>query len=345
MVFLIYNYLPLERVYHGIDCTRDLSSLLGELKSNRALIVTNRSVSKGSFYRELTSKMPIPFTEFKEITQHSPMEEIEHATESMRNHGCDVIISIGGGSVIDAAKVVRYYYDLSIKHIAIPTTLSAAEFSHIAGYTIGGEKTGIRDRRITPTHVFLDPRAAMETPQQLWRSTGVRALDHAIETIYSNPNSEVARAFALSAIKKLFNNLRFDNLEARYECLIAAWFSYFEVYDAPMGLSHNIGKVIGAKFDVPHGITSCITLPQVAMMYATENPGLVCSISRELGFAENTVKECAEGFARYVENFIDSLGLAKRLTDYGITESDLDYIVGKLKGDSGKLRKLLSAMF
>ena len=342
---MIYNYLPLERVYHGIDCTKDMHGLLGDLKSTRALIITNKSVSSGSFYRELTGKLPIPFTEFKEITQHSPMEEIEHATESLRNHKCDIIISIGGGSVIDAAKVVRYYYDLSIKHIAIPTTLSAAEFSHIAGYTIGGEKTGIRDRRITPTYVFLDPRAVLETPQQLWRSTGIRALDHAIETIYSNPNSEVARAFAVSALKKLFNNLRFDNLESRYECLIAAWFSYFEVYDSPMGLSHNIGKVIGAKFDVPHGVTSCITLPQVLMMYANENPGLICSVSRELGFTETTVKECAEGFARYVENFIDSLGLAKRLTDFGITETDLDYIVGKLKGDPDKLRKLLSGMF
>lgn len=342
---MIYNYLPTERVCHGIDCTKEIPALLMELKCTRALIISNKSVSRGSFYRELIGEMPIQFTEFKEITQHSPMEEIEHATEALRNHQCDIIISIGGGSVIDAAKVVRYYYNLSVRHIAIPTTLSAAEFSHIAGYTIGGEKTGIRDKRITPTYVFLDPRAVLETPQSLWRSTGIRALDHAIETIYSNPNSEVARTFALSAIKKLLSNLRFDNLESRYECLIAAWFSYFEVFDAPMGLSHNIGKVIGARYEIPHGITSCITLPGVVMMYANENPGLICSISRELGFTENSVKECAEGFARYVENFIHSLGLTRRLTDYGITETDLDYIIGKLKGEPNKLRKLLSGMF
>ena len=345
MVRLIYNYLPTERVYHGIDCTKDLPELLKEIKSTRALIITNKSVSRNSFYKELTRELPIKYTEFKEITQHSPMEEIEHATEALRNHKCDVIISIGGGSVIDAAKVVKYYYDLSIRHIAIPTTLSAAEFSHSAGYTIGGEKTGVRDRQITPNFVFLDPRAAMETPQVLWRSTGIRALDHAIETIYSNPNSEVARTFAVSSMKKLMSNLRFDNLESRYECQIAAWFSYFEVFDAPMGLSHRIGRIIGAKYEVPHGITSCITLPQVVMMYARENPGLICSISRELGFTETTLKECAEGFARYIENFIDSLGLTKRLTDYGITESDMDYIIGKLNGDPKKLRKLLSTMF
>lgn len=340
-----YNFLPMDRVYHGIDCTRDIPDLIRELECNKALIITNNSVSKGSFYREFINELPVPFVEFKEITQHSPMEEIEHATETLRNYDCDLIISIGGGSVIDAAKIVRYYYDLALKQIAIPTTLSAAEFSHIAGYTIGGEKSGIRDKRITPNYVFLDPRAVMETPLTLWRSTGVRSLDHAIETLYSNPNSEVARTMAVSSLKKLFSHLRYDNLESRYECLLAAWYSYFEVYDAPMGLSHNIGRVIGSKYEVPHGITSCITLPQVVMMYAHENPGLIASISRDLGFTETTEKECAEGFARYVENFIDSLGLTTRLTDYGITEGDLDFIIGKLKGDPEKLRKLLSGMF
>lgn len=340
-----YNFLPIDRVYHGIDCTKDLPGLLNELNETKALIITNNSVSKGTFYRELISRLPIPYVEFKEVTQHSPMEEIEHATETLRNHNCDIIISIGGGSVIDAAKLVRYYYGLSMKQIAIPTTLSAAEFSHIAGYTIGGEKSGVRDKRITPNYVFLDPRAVMETPQSLWRSTGIRSLDHAIETIYSNPNSEVARTFAISAMRKLFNHLRYDNLESRYECLLGAWYSYFEVFDAPMGLSHNIGRVIGAKFEVPHGITSCITLPQVVMLYAKESPGLIASISRELGFTETTEKESAEGFARYVENFINSLGLTRRLTDFGITEADLEYIIGKLKGDPDKLRKLLSGMF
>ncbi len=340
-----YNYLPLERVYHGVDSTKKLPELLKELKARKALIITGKSVSRTKFYGKLLKRIPIPYSEFIEVSQHSPMEEIEHATEMFRNHQCDIIISIGGGSVNDAAKVVRYYYDLNTKHIAIPTTLSAAEFSHIAGYTIGGEKTGIRDKAITPSYVFLEPNATVETPQVLWRSSGIRALDHAIETAVSNSGSEIAKHFSTLAAAKLFNNLQFDTVEARHECLLAAWYSYFEVYDAPMGLSHNIGKVIGAKWDIPHGITSCITLPEVMKIYAEEAPDILSSLAGQLGFSVGTPEESAKAFAKYVENFIHSLGLSRRLTDYGITEQDIDYILTKLKGDPDRIRALLTSMF
>ena len=340
-----FNYLPIRKVIYGNGSIGNIEAVMAENGLKHPLIVSGHSVSRTTFYQDLIDSIKTPFTEFPQITQHSPMEEIEHGVESMRNSHCDSIISIGGGSVIDSSKVMRYYYNMDAIQVAVPTTLSAAEFSHIAGYTIGGEKMGIRDRGITPQYVILDPAATAETPDILWKSTGIRSLDHALETILSNNFSEPAVMFAMKSIEKLMANLEATGLDSRLECQKAAWYSYFEVFDAPMGLSHRIGRIIGAKYEVPHGITSCITLPQVVMMYARENPGLICSISRELGFTETTLKECAEGFARYIENFIDSLGLTKRLTDYGITESDMDYIIGKLNGDPKKLRKLLSTMF
>lgn len=340
-----YNYLPIDRVYHGPGSLNELPRLLEELKVRKALVLTGRSVSETSFYKKLLRKLPITFSEFKEVSQHSPMEEIEHATEVFRNHMCDVIISVGGGSVIDAAKVVRYYYDVNTRHIAIPTTLSAAEFSHIAGYTIGGEKTGIRNKVMTPSYIFLDPEATTETPEILWRSTGVRALDHAIETLVSNPDSEVARIFGVLSVKKILNNLQYGSPEARYECLLGAWYSYFDVYDSPMGFSHNIGKIIGAKWEIPHGITSCITLPEVMKMYAKDSPEILSFLWAQLGFTVGTQKEAAFRLAKYVEDFIGELGLAKRLTDYGITEQDMDFIIGKLKGNPDKIRSLLASMF
>lgn len=335
----------MDRVYHGPDALSSLPGLLEETGIRKPLVISNRSVSHSRFYASLLKSLPQGISEFREITQHSPMEETEHAAEMLRNNACDAIITIGGGSVIDAGKVARYYYDISLKHIAIPTTLSAAEFSHIAGYTIGGEKSGIRDRKITPNYVFLDPAAVIGTPEALWRSTGIRALDHAIETLISNPEGEVARTFSILAVKKLLSNLEYNTPESRYECLLAAWYSYFDVYDAPMGLSHNIGKVIGAKWEVPHGITSCITLPQVMKLYARDYPEILSMIAGEMGFSSSSQKDSANRLARYIEMFIARLGLDRRLTDYGITEADLDYIIGKLKGDPKKLRRLLTGMF
>ncbi len=339
-----FNYLPIKRVYHGPGTLKDLPALLREIGSEKVLVMSSASVSRTVFYGDLLADLPVEYAEFREVTQHSPMEEIEHATELMRNRNCDTIVSVGGGSVQDAAKVVRYYYDLDAPQVAIPTTLSAAEFSHIAGYSIGGEKTGIRDARITPQYIFLDPEAARETPLRLWRKTGVRALDHVVETVVSNFHSEPARIMAREAMRKIFLNLAGESVTERYECQLAAWYSYFEVFDAPFGLSHLIGRVIGAKWEIPHGVTSCITLPAVLRHYADVNPEPLALMGSWLGLSASDNRELALQFARTVESFIRGLGFVPRLGDYGITRDDFKYIAGKINAPGSEVLEVLEDM-
>ncbi len=339
-----FNYLPLRTVYHGKNATLELPGLLGELGINNPLIISSNSVSRTVFYSDFLADLQTGFSEFREITQHAPMEEIEHATEMMRNKGCDGIISIGGGSVQDAAKIVRYYYRHDAVQISIPTTLSAAEFSHSAGYSIGGEKSGIRDREITPQYVFLDPEAVVETPQRLWRTTGIRTLDHVIETMTSNFQSEPARIMALAALRKIIYNLGNDSLDARHECQLAAWYSYFEVFDSPFGLSHRIGRIIGAKWEIPHGVTSCITLPAVLSHYARTEPAPLALMAQALGMESTDIKALAKQFSASVASFIENLGLASTLSEYGITEKDFNYIAEKLGGPRDLAEKLLREM-
>ncbi|MHB8361842.1 MAG: iron-containing alcohol dehydrogenase [Thermoplasmataceae archaeon] len=262
-----FNYLPIDRVIYGKDAIKNINSQIDRLGGKKVLIVTGHSVSKNRFFSSLLNTLGTDYVVFPEITQHSPIEEIEHSIESLRNNGCDIIVSVGGGSVIDSSKMIRHYYDINIPNIAIPTTLSASEFSHIAGYTLDSEKNGVRDKRITPNVIILDPEAALETPQRLWRSTGIRALDHAIETIISNSDSEIATVMAMKAVEKLFNHLGGSESKDRMECFLAAWYSYINVFDSKMGISHNVGKIIGAKWEIPHGITSCFTLPLAMKFY------------------------------------------------------------------------------
>ncbi|MFG1545513.1 MAG: iron-containing alcohol dehydrogenase [Thermoplasmataceae archaeon] len=344
MVQMRFNYLPIRRVYHGTGVLRELPELLKELGTRKVMVMSSSSVSKTVFYGDLLSEIPGDYAEFREVTQHSPMEEIEHATELMRNRNCDTILSVGGGSVQDAAKVVRYYYDIEAPQIAVPTTLSAAEFSHIAGYSIGGEKTGIRDARITPHYVFLDPEPAMETPQKLWRTSGIRALDHVIETVVSNFSSEPARIMAREAMRKIFINLHGDTLPEKHECQLAAWYSYFEVFDVPFGLSHLIGRVIGAKWEIPHGVTSCITLPAVLRHYAEVNPEPLALMGSWLGLSASDNRELALQFAKTVESFIRGLGFVPRLGDYGITRDDFKYIAGKIDAPGSEVLEVLEDM-
>lgn len=345
MVQLIrdYNYLPLDRVIYGEGSTIKINQIINQNKIKNILIITSKSVSQTKAFQSFLSILSVRYSIINQITQHSPMEQIENATEIFRNHGCDGIISVGGGSVIDAAKVLKYYYDLGIKHIAIPTTLSASEFSHIAGYTIGGEKEGVRDKAITPNFVFLDPNFTLETPDVLWRSSGIRSLDHAVETIIQPNILDISKMAALEAIKMLFNNLSSKSIESRLECQIAAWYSYFQVYDSPMGISHNLGKVIGAKYEIPHGITSCITLPKVMEFYARMYPDEMSRIASAIT-GNSPQKEKPENAAFLVGTFIKSLGLKKTLKDYNVTQKDMDYILSKLKTKEEWYADLLNSL-
>jgi len=335
-----FNYLPMDKILYGRNASSKVNSILSQHKIRNVLILTGKSVSETKSFNAFINTLGVEYAIMNQITQHSPMEEIEHATELYRNRGCNGIISIGGGSVTDAAKVIKYYYDLNILHIAIPTTLSASEFSHIAGYTIGGEKEGIRDKRITPNIIILDPEFTRETPDVLWRSTGIRSLDHAVETIIQPNILDISRTAALEAIKILFNNLSSSDLESRLRCQIASWYSYFQVYDSPMGVSHNLGKVLGAKFDIPHGITSCITLPKVMEYYAKMYPEEMSMIAATIT-GNNPQKEDPENAAFLVKSFINSLGLKRSLKDYNVGPKDVDYILSKLRDRKEWHRELI----
>ena len=322
-----FNYLPIDKVIYGKNSVSSINSQIERLNKKKALIVTGSSVSKSKFFASIINSLGIDYVVFSDITQHSPIEEIEHGIEAYRNNNCDILLSIGGGSVIDSSKMLRHYYDVNIPHLVVPTTLSASEFSHIAGYTFDSVKNGVRDKAITPSIIFIDPAAAKETPDNLWRSTGIRSLDHAIETIFSNRESELAIIMALKAIEKLFNNLQGKDEDNRLECFKAAWYSYFDVFDSKMGISHNIGKVIGSKWEIPHGVTSCMTLPLAMKYYSRYFKKEMSQIKTAIA---NTRYANMEPWIA-VEKLIDDLQLKAKPSDYGLSLNDKPYIFETLK--------------
>ncbi|QRF74930.1 L-1,2-propanediol oxidoreductase [Thermoplasmatales archaeon] len=340
-----YSYLPIRSVSYGQNSRFRLNDFIKESGASSAIVVTSSSVSKTRFYKSILKNITVKHSEYSEITQHAPIEKINEVTDLIKKTKAGVIISVGGGSVIDSAKAAKYFSKRkNLVHIAIPTTLSAAEFSHIAGYTENHTKMGIRDRNITPQYVILDPTGPEETPEWLWRSSGVRALDHAVETLISDGIGEIGTTFAIMAIKKLFNNLTRQNEQNFMECQLAAWYSYFDVYDAQMGLSHRIGKVIGAKYGIPHGITSCITLPTVMRYYAKKRWRELSLISMELRGTGKESPETAMLSADMIEYFIENLGFSQKLADFGVTVEEIPSIMSDLKETSSEVRELIRSL-
>jgi alcohol dehydrogenase len=206
--------------------------------------------------------------------------------------------------------------------LAVPTTLSAAEWDGFAG-TVDHE----RDTKditcyveLTPKAVFLDPLICAETPRDLWATTGVRALDHAVETAYAKNAHPFTTALANGALAILAENLPRSvkdphDLDAALLCQQAAWMSIIGVHNVSLGLSHAIGHQLGAV-GIPHGVTSCIMLPHVVRFLEpvtrAEQRAMAESIARVQGDSEPL------SAADRLERILDELGVPRRVSDFGV---------------------------
>jgi alcohol dehydrogenase class IV len=337
-----YSYLPIERVHFGSGSISRLADELDKIRSQRPFLITGKTIAEKTKLVDIveqSSRRQFAGI-FSGIKQHAPISEIRRALMEAEHARADSLISLGGGSPIDSTKVVvKELSDNFAKpimpHIAIPTTLSAAEFSYSAGMTddTSKRKTGIRDPRLVPRFIFLDPNLTTDTPPWLWACTGVRSLDHAVEAIYSVRHQPYVDTLALESIRILFENLKLstDNpteTGPRLNCQFAAWMSFAGVQSVGTGLSHAIGRVIGATWGIPHGITSCLTLAEVMRRLARKYPDRLGLIAVAEGADAKGLRgtELALSAADRVEKLVLSLGLSKRLGDYGIKRDDLPSI-------------------
>src|SRR5262245_52284922 len=176
-----FTYANPRVIHWGRGSIAQLGTELERLHVERVALVTTRSLLDRGGALKIN-----PMTTAV-ITQHAPMSEIDAGVETAS--GAQGIVSFGGGSAIDAAKIisVRLAGDgRPLPHIAVPTTLSVAELAAGAGYTNeAGDKAGMRDPRLLAEVVIYDADLTLATPLDLWLSTGIRALDHAVEGFLS----------------------------------------------------------------------------------------------------------------------------------------------------------------
>ncbi|KAL9043253.1 MAG: hypothetical protein Q9214_003554 [Letrouitia sp. 1 TL-2023] len=328
--------------------------------NSRAFIITTSSLAtKTPLVRNveslLTSKHYV--ATFSSIRQHAPIAQLDEATDLVcKDLAIDTIISIGGGSPIDSAKVVDHRFHEKtgryLFHITIPTTLSAAECTFAAGYTSAdGQKIGIGAPDLAPNVIIYDSKFALETPERLWLSTGIRALDHAVESQYHSKAPEApTKKIALTAIADLFDLLpRYKNYPKDESIItklqLAAFDSLFEigmVVANGLGLSHAVGYALGSPYGIPHGITSCLTLAGVVRLKAKdpEQAKWIARILPWIGLERSgNDKEDALKVGDAIEKLVENLGLTTQLgKDHGVSEDQVP-VVAKLatKAESGEL--------
>ncbi|MDG2494408.1 MAG: iron-containing alcohol dehydrogenase [Luminiphilus sp.] len=347
-----------ERVHMGRRTAEALVEEAELLGAQRIFLLVSTTLRKNTQeIAEIESALGARLAQtYDGIAAHAPRTDVLKAMAAARAAEADLIITVGGGSVTDAGKVIALglkhnilthedfegfyvYVDENgetvapvfdgpdIRVICCPTTLSGGEFNTMGGVTDDREnkKQGYTHRMMAPIAIVLDPALTLHTPEWLWHSTGVRAVDHALESLSSNHSSYFCDGVAESALRLLSQampEVKADpaNLDARLRCQIGAWQSMIPIIGGvPMGASHAIGHVLGGTADVPHGYCSCVMAPAVLAFNKPVTGAKQVKVSDSFG-------RPGEDASVVLDEFIRGLGMPRSLGEVGVDEDQLDLI-------------------
>jgi alcohol dehydrogenase class IV len=358
-----FSFTRLEKVIFGAGSIAKIGQELDRRGLTRAVVVTGKSLGASNLLDQVTGALGARCAGvFKGISQHVPMQSVRALTEELGRLAADAVVSFGGGSPIDAGKVaiasILNRRDMTLAggeldwsqamaprgnqpallHLAVPTTLSAAEYTPAGGTTDEAKrvKRGVLDARLQPAVIINDPTLTLATPDWLWVATGMRALDHAVEASYSTRHQLFTDALAAKAIRLLFAHLPGsirstgdDQLAHRGYCQMAAWFSLYGAINVRLGISHALGHKIGPTWNVPHGVTSCITLPHGMRFMADIAPERFEPIAEALGvpFDAADPKPAALACADRVAAFIAGFDVPNSLRKAGVKREEVARIV------------------
>ncbi|MDR3532936.1 MAG: iron-containing alcohol dehydrogenase [Rhodopila sp.] len=358
MIRGIHRYPPMERVTYGIPLAEALAEEVNRLNARAVYVMASGTLNRetdviDTVRRVLGNRLAGVCAQ---IGSHTPRVDVVAAANEARAAKADLLLTVGGGSVTDAAKMVGLCLgnDISapeqldtlraivrpdgkterpvtkppaVRSVDVPTTLSAGEFTGFAGCTdtVRNVKESFSHPLMMPKAVILDPAVTVHTPEWLFLSTGIRAVDHAVEDLCSINPTPFSDGMSMQALRLLSAGLpavkaNAGDLEARLNCQLGAWMSIMGSQNGVnKGASHGIGHVLGGTAHVPHGYTSCIMLPHVLRFNEPVNPERQKWVSEALGQPNQPAADA-------VAALIASLGLPARLRDVGVKAEQLDEI-------------------
>jgi len=365
---------PGLQVLFGEGALGGLGEVLVGLGVQRPLLVTSPSVAGRTSVVDRVlaalpaSVQPIVFTGSRE---HTPIAVVAEAFEVARQAGADGVLGVGGGSAMDTAKGVaialasgsldldayvgtvdRQGVDVAaprpadrlVPVVQVPTTLSAAEATRQAGITLAsGVKEQFYHPAIMAAAIVLDPVLTVETPEQLWLTTGIKALDHAVEVACSRLGNDVSQALALQTIRVVATCLpqsRTDpqDLAVRSRLQVSAWMVLHGAGStrSGVGLDHAVIHRLGGRFGVPHGGATCVTLPHAM---AANLPGAVEALAAvaRWGFGVGVGEPdevAAHAAVDSVRQLIAGLGLPDRLRQWIPDAASLDEVAPSVLTDT-----------
>jgi maleylacetate reductase len=351
-----YQYPPMDFVIYGKPAAEALREEAERLGAKRVYLIVSRTLNTTTDEIEkIRAALGDRYAAtFDGIPQHTTRDVVVQTARHAKEAGADLVVAIGGGSVVDAAKIVlmcmeHEIFDPSgldgyettperrfgpfrtpkVRMIAIPSTLSGGEYN--SGTLVTDTRRKLKQifnhPMMMPRSIILDPAITRYTPEKLWLGSGTRAMDHGIEAICSIRGNALVEAVCLQGLRYLHDGLSRtkenpNDEAARINCQLGSWMSAFGLQArVPMGASHAIGHVLGGTCDVPHYFCTAVMMPSVLRYNRPATEQAQKSIAAALGAPE---LDAGEAFAA----FIAKLGLPRRLADVGVGEDRFE-LIGK----------------
>ena len=335
-------------IYFGPGAMSELSSLKGYRK---AFIVTGgHSMKRTGFLQKLEDILKAAGLEtrlYEGVEPDPSIERVYDGAKAMREFQPDVIVAIGGGSPMDAAKAMWVFYEYPDKtfddikdpftmpklrkkaiFVAIPSTSGTASevtaFSVITDYSTN-IKYPLADFEITPDIAVLDTDIPMTMPKTLTAHTGMDALTHAIEAYVASNRSDFSDALALKAISDIFDSVVDSyngDADARGKMHVAQCLAGMAFSNALLGIAHSIAHKTGAVFHIPHGCCNAILLPYVIQYNSRACLERYAQIARTIGLPGATDKQLTASLVEAIRGLNEKLDIKPTYRENGVSEED-----------------------
>jgi maleylacetate reductase len=350
----------MDRVIFGKPMAKAIADEATRLDRKRVFLIVSRTLNTRT---DEIAKLREALGErcagtFDGVPQHTSRAVVAEATKAALDVGADLLVAVGGGSVVDAAKMISVcmehrltdpeltgldafetkpgpdgrpvraeFRGPSVRMIAVPSTLSGGEYNAgcLVTDTVRKLKQTFFHPLMMPLAIVLDPALALHAPETLWVGSGTRAMDHAIEALCSRVGNPLVDAVVLDGIRRMVDALprsraNPQDLEARRDCQIASWLcSYGLQSRVPMGASHAIGHVLGGSCDVPHYLCTPAMMPGILEFNQPASEEAQRLLAAALGHPELTAANAFRKFAQ-------SVGLSTGLASVGVGRDQFDLI-------------------
>ncbi|WP_274308329.1 iron-containing alcohol dehydrogenase [Solibacillus daqui] len=360
-----------------------LPQMITGLGGKRAILITDKGIVQAGvaaqvidLFKNSQEKVELVGV-FDEIEQDAKAENITKAVRVAKELQADALIALGGGSVLDAVKGIKWMlhkgYEnteevfhtsirefppeaqpMDIPHVAIPTTAgTGAEVSPMA--VIYNEKLGVKVVVRTPylnaDIAILDPELTVGLPPKITAFTGMDALTHAIEGYFSSTATPFTDSYALYSAKLIADNLPIvvkegSNVEARGNMLMASAMAITAFGFGNNGVPvHNMAHVFGAKFRIPHGLANAVLLPNVMAGLPELYLPKIKHFAETLGIetSSSDPQECLTKVIQFIRYLRQQVGLSDTFSEFNLDSTILDYIVEEVQSDSASGKFLIPA--